>query len=1189
MSVADGKRARSGSLLNVQNTLLGLGIALILALVAALAGPLFVDWGRYRATFEREASQMAGLPVRIGGAIDVRVLPTPTIVLRDVEVGSRAAPVFGAQVARAELALGSLMKGQLRAASLTLEAPDISLGLDASGQIVARNAAPGIDLSSISIDRLAVANGTLALEDATSRTRASLNKLSFTGEMRSLAGAVKGEGMFVSAGRPYKYRLATSRNAEGGLRVHFNLDPADRPLAFETDGLVTLEKGVPHYEGTLSLLRPAGVELAGGKTVASDPWRLSGKVKADTQKALFEQIELQYGPEERVLRLTGTADMKFGSRPDFNGVLTARQIDLDRAMASSDASTRLPLAALRSLTESLGGLGQLPLPVRLGVGIDSITLNGAALQSVRGDFRFDGGVWGIDRLEFRAPGYTQVALSGRIDGGQQNAEFAGDVSLDSADPRALLAWLEGFERARAAIAPFKVRGTVTAGKDRFAIERVRAQSDRKAFEGRLAYTYPRGSQAAKLDAALSANEFDLDGAIAFFNAAFSGTSVSRPGDIALAVDLGRMTYAGVEARSAKANIQLDAGGLRIEKLSIGDFGGAAINASGQIDVSGALPRGAISLSLSAQRPDGIATLLRKLSPASAETLMQYGTRLAPASLEASIKVDPQQSVPAASIGRLSLDGRFGTVRVSLGGEAAGNVDRPGEASLKLTSQIVSDDSTLLAALGLDRWLGQGKRPTSLILGVNGPLNGDLHVDATLAGEGLDSTAKGVLRLALMPWAKFTVSVSAADLRGLRRDPSPLPLAIKTGVELNNGTLSLGELDGKVGATPLHGKLVFDAAGRLSGSISAERLDIAALVATMIGMPPAAKPGAWPTQAFAASPFADLRGQIELNAAQADLLPSVTLRQAHAALKFLPSGISFEDVTGKVGNGTFSAKATFAAGAGGVSARGAVAIANADAGSVIRAGNAAPIAGRLSSQIEFEGTGSTPAALVAALRGNGTVTLERAQIAGLDAKAIDVAIRAVERGTPIATPRITDIAARTMDIGSYSLATATAAIEVAAGRARLGKLALPPQAENLAVSGSLDLVDETLDARFTLRGAQAGEGTNASQKPEITVAMKGPVAAPRRSIDVSPLVGWLTMQAVDREAKRLEAEKREAERRARLNAEIEERLRRSMAPPTAPAENPVAEASPKPQMQQAETPAGRAPPVIESAPLAPIQQ
>ena len=73
--------------------LLGLAIALILALVAALVGPYFVDWNRFRPQFEAEASRIMGQPVRVAGALDARLLPTPSRVLHQVAVGgSRGGP-----------------------------------------------------------------------------------------------------------------------------------------------------------------------------------------------------------------------------------------------------------------------------------------------------------------------------------------------------------------------------------------------------------------------------------------------------------------------------------------------------------------------------------------------------------------------------------------------------------------------------------------------------------------------------------------------------------------------------------------------------------------------------------------------------------------------------------------------------------------------------------------------------------------------------------------------------------------------------------------------------------------------------------------------------------------------------------------------------------------------------------------
>ena len=59
----------------MQTTLLGLAIAFILALTAALVGPYFVDWNRFRPQFEAEASRVIGVKVRVEGALDARLLP----------------------------------------------------------------------------------------------------------------------------------------------------------------------------------------------------------------------------------------------------------------------------------------------------------------------------------------------------------------------------------------------------------------------------------------------------------------------------------------------------------------------------------------------------------------------------------------------------------------------------------------------------------------------------------------------------------------------------------------------------------------------------------------------------------------------------------------------------------------------------------------------------------------------------------------------------------------------------------------------------------------------------------------------------------------------------------------------------------------------------------------------------------
>src|SRR5262249_7121829 len=73
---------------------------------------------------------------------------------------------------------------------------------------------------------------------------------------------------------------------------------------------------------------------------------------------------------------------------------------------------------------------------------------------------------------------------------------------------------------------------------------------------------------------------------------------------------------------------------------------------------------------------------------------------------------------------------------------------------------------------------------------------------------------------------------------------------------------------------------------------------------------------------------------------------------------------------------------------------------------------------------------------------------------------------------------------------------------------------------LNVSGVIDLSEWTLDARLTLLRA-AGEGTSATGRPHIFIALRGPVAAPKRTPDVAAVTGWLTARAVEGQSKQLE--------------------------------------------------------------------
>jgi hypothetical protein len=83
--------------------------------------------------------------------------------------------------------------------------------------------------------------------------------------------------------------------------------------------------------------------------------------------------------------------------------------------------------------------------------------------------------------------------------------------------------------------------------------------------------------------------------------------------------------------------------------------------------------------------------------------------------------------------------------------------------------------------------------------------------------------------------------------------------------------------------------------------------------------------------------------------------------------------------------------------------------------------------------------------------------------------------------------------------------------------------------------------------MTLFGPSVSEGVNTT-RPEILVTLKGPLAAPKRTVDVAALSAWLMLRSVERQAKHIDAieaerrdfERREAERRDTERREAERR-------------------------------------------------
>jgi large subunit ribosomal protein L24 len=1153
----------------VQTTLLGLAIAIILALVSALVAPLVVDWNQYRGTLEEKASELVGLSVHVKGTIEARILPTPLIKLRSVEIGENGRPpALRAGALELEVRLGPLLRGEVRASELHLVAPEISLGLDSKGGIDWPAMSASFRPDALSVSRVNIEDARVILTDAGSGSRLVLQKLWFNGEIRSFAGPFTGEGAFVVGDELYGYRISGGRvDDDGGFRLKLGVDPSDHPLTTEVDGTVTLNRGVPQFDGTLALARPVGATLSSGKRVMSDPWHITSKLRATPKSALLQDIAFQYGPDERALKFTGTADLTLGKRPHLHGIISARQLDIDRALAEPDLTRKPPLTAISKLADSLGAALRLPIPAQIGVGLDAVTLGGTTIQSLRGDLSFDDKGWSVDKFEFRAPGFSQVNLSGRIDATPQGLAFKGPAEIESADFKTLVGWLEGRTDLPAGQArTLRARGDVILANDKFAVDAMTASFDREQLDGHLAYAWAAGDRPTTLDAEISAPELDLDALYGFGRAALADTGLELPREVALSIDIGKATFAGVDANDVRAKLKLDAGVLQIDKLAVKELGGASLDVKGRIDELSSQPRGSIALDLDASALAGLAKVVAKVAPGAAEPFRRFADRLAPANVHGSISFE--RAASGQTNAKLGLNGQLAAMQVNLTGTATGDPADMTGAGVTMQVQLdAADGHTLLKVLGLDRIAVVASRAGRLTLAATGPLNGDLRIDGALATGGLDASAKGALRLTGEhgPAGELQLKLAAADLRPLVRAMNgqagdSVPATLLTTAGIAGSDLSFKDLTGTIGKSSLHGRLALDLSNGIAidGDIDADTVDAQSGLAAVLGFP-AGKPGnaaLWPSEPLRAGAFSDIDGTVRFKLANAVLTPALTARDVKGAARFHRSEIDLQKIDASLAGGRLGGELAFRRSTDGLAAHGRVELAGADAALLLGAGKGS-IDGRLTVKADVDGIGLSPMALIGSLHGAGTVALVGGHFAALDPAVFAAAIRVADQGNAIDAAKIDAAVTASLANGRLAVPQANGDITIMAGLVRLARTTMRVRGDaDLAIAGLLDLTDGSLDANLTLTGSPGANGL-INQRPELRIALKGPVIAPKRTVDVSALTGWLALRAADQQARRLEAI--EANRRAATMGPVS----RPVSPPIRFAPDGTAIESPTP--------------------------
>ena len=1167
----------------MQTTLLGLSIAFIIALIAALIGPYFIDWNQFRPQFEAEAAQVIGAPVRVAGALEARLLPSPSLRLRSVVVGgANDLGKVRADKLDVEFSLGSLMRGEWRATELTISGAALDLGLDPQGRIDWPASTGKFNLGTLAIDRLNL-TGRIALHDASSRGTLELNDIAFSGDVRSLAGSVRGDGNFVLSGVRYPFRVSSGQSADGnGTRVHLNIDSGARALSGDLDGVLSFEARAPRFEGALTLAVPAGPKAKAGLEASPTPWRVSAKVKADHAAAKLEQIEASYGGEDTALKLAGLGEVRFGASPLLHATLSARQLDADKFAAKDNNATEPPgvLAALRTL---IAAAPEPPIPTQIELSAEQITLGGRPLQNFAADVRADARSWTIDRLDFRAPGATRLSLSGANAQAGQSSSFKGALSVESSDPDALVMWLQGrSELTYRSQKPMRVRGDVNVSADRVAIDAIKAEIDGGAVEGRIALSHDKPGGGASLEAEIKAQRLDLDAASAFARALL-GPQAEWPEQATLSLDIAHAISAGQEMHPLMAKLGYGPKTVSLDRLKIGKAGGVMVEGTGAFDRINAT--GKLALNSSAASLAQITGLIAPFAPSVASRLNSMRLSPGPARLKLALAVDkdPDHADHTSAHVTLDLDApQFkGSATIAARPEAAAlraiDFEKLRRSEISLDSKLSSEQgASLLALLGLDGTLAAGEGPGQFQGSVTGVWGAPLRLKVKLSGAGLDAEAQGTAEpFAPQPKGSVTLkarSVNLAPLFDLKpSDKLAQNISVSSRVSLSGGKLTFEDLDGAMAGSRLRGHvaLTLDGERDVEGAVGLDTLDLAPAFTLAIGA--AGRDAAEP---LGSGLLKGWRGQIAFQALRGLMPGGAELRPVSGIVKSDGQSLLFDALRGGIGGGEASASIDARQTGNGLALNARLQFTSVDGAALHYRALAMP-AGRASMQMTVTSQGRSASALTGALSGSGTVTLESARVAGLDPRAFDVAIRASDAGQATDDIRLRKIVEAALAGGALSVASAQIPFTIRDGRLRVGATALDAEGAHAIVSGGYDIPADQADIRATVASVAGGQASG----PEIQVFAAGSPDTLDRTVDVAALSSWLAVRAIDRETRRLDSIERGEPTPASIPPDVTLPGQPPSEPPL-PGRNPR-RYQPKPKVGAPRAPA--APPAINSQP------
>jgi uncharacterized protein involved in outer membrane biogenesis len=1116
----------------LRDLLTGFALLLILVLSAALAGPYLVDWNSHRAWFEDQIAAAIGLPARIQGPIQMRLLPAPVIRVEALRIGDPGGgdtmgqgPVLTTGSATIEVAMAPLLKGEIRIVDASLDEPSLALTIGPDGTPVGLAALrAAATVPPVALETLRLRGGSLVISDQVSGRTAALLALQADAEAGSLMGPWRITGEAVAGQVPLSFRLTTGLADAEGLRLRLQTVATATQTRTDIDGRLSLTPaGAPIFDG--KALVAGALPWPDPSGPVSRPWSASAGVKATGRTAALAGVEVQAGPDQAGVKLAGSGSLDLGPQPLLTLELATKQLDFDRPLAAPDRGPLSPRETLAAWFTALGA-GQpsqhIKIPLRLTLGAEAALLGGDVLGQLQITALLQDNAVALQAFEAMLPGAAQLSAAGRLtlaNGGG----FAGRVGLNSSDPARLFGWLEGERSGRSArfgdAREISLQADVAVSPALLAARNLRLSVDRSSVAGTIRYTLAEEGRRARVEAQLVSEGLALEQTPDL--SVFAG--IARDSDIAVTLDarqvrVGRNGGPQLGAGRVALKFASDGQGLVLDTLDISDLGGASVQASGRLDSAG----GRLDATIDARRVEPLAEMLQRLAPDLVPALV---ADRAPALGPLKLRLGFER--PSAGAGtQLSFTGTAGATRISGAFELPAQGLPSGNVVLD-----APDAGALLSQLGVETLpltgLGRGRLDFRLAArqgdGTRLTLAGEL-AGTTIGGDGM---LGGAANAAGFTGSLQLESADATPLLQILALPAPavighLPAALRSQISLAKGKVHLGDLAATLAGASYAGTATLDTATRtLDAMLTTDRLSLADVTALVLGQPGQPAAGSlWSSARFPAMlpPPVDIALTLAGQTLDVGFGPRASAPLLRA--RWTPDSFAVSELHANWAGGQLAGSFTLRREGGQGALSGKMALKRAQIAQLLPASG---LAGTLDLELDGGAAGQTPSGLVANLAGGGRIVIDDWRVPRLDVAALGAITAGFDQQRdPPDARQLREALAAGLDKGPLILARLEAPVSVAAGQIRVGPIGGATAAAALQGSAAFDLKTGRGEARGQIEAIRAPE-TWTGPAPQMTVEWRStPAGGVARTIDAGSLANALITRAVTRELERMEA-------------------------------------------------------------------